>query len=83
MPDLIHHHLFPIPHAEEIFQVSLNGDYLGSDFELLGDAKMAKDGNFVNLVSNSGVRSSGQLVCKKPIRLIDGKSHKPVSVSID
>lgn len=69
--------------AEEIFQVSLNGDYLGSNFELLGNAKMAKEGNFVNLVSNSEVRNSGQLVCKKPIRLIDGKSREPVSVSID
>lgn len=54
-----------------------------SDFALLGDARIEKnDVSFVNLTSRS-ISSSGQIVFKKPIKLIDGKSHEPLSFSTD
>ncbi|XP_021769115.1 probable L-type lectin-domain containing receptor kinase S.7 [Chenopodium quinoa] len=50
-----------------------------SDFTLLGDAQIANEGNFVNLTSpTSGFTSSGQIVYKKPFKLVDSKSSKPI-----
>ncbi|XP_021732617.1 lectin-like [Chenopodium quinoa] len=59
-----------------------NGDQnpnFDSDFTLLGDAQIANEGNFVNLTSpTSGFTSSGQIVYKKPFKLVDSKSLKPI-----
>ncbi|GAB2299659.1 hypothetical protein Dimus_033718 [Dionaea muscipula] len=71
--------------AEPISQFALkvNAPDFGSNFALLGDSQIVKEGDFVNLTSDSGVSGAGQIVYKKPIRFIDGKSLKPISFSTD
>ncbi|CAO2817087.1 unnamed protein product [Amaranthus hypochondriacus] len=55
-----------------------------SDFILLGDAHITKNGNFINLTSLSSGSKSGQIVYKKPFKFLDSKSSKPaISFSTD
>lgn len=75
--------------AEPISSFSLQGFHdenhpdFNSEFALLGDAQIANGGSFVNLTCPSLGSSAGQIVYKKPFKVLDSKSSIPISFSTD